>query len=383
MTSPRRGIGGRRLSIIFALVASMVLTLVARLYYVELLDPHKPVQTAGILHNGDIVLPAPRGLIVDATGKVLVGNTSAQVIEVDRDALQTLPDEGAGVLSRLAALLDTTGTQLAKEITPCSPKVAAPCWTGEPYQPVPVATNAPTDVVLAVAEHREQFPGVTLQTVTQPVYPGGSLAAHVLGYTGAVSAGDQKTDPSLNDADTIGRTGLEAEYDSVLRGVDGTQVMRLSPQGVAVTTGASVAPVQGDTVVTSIDANVQQLAEQSLAQQIKDSRAKGHPATSGSVVVMDPQTGRVIAAASYPTYDPQQFVGGISDADYAALTAPSANDPLLPRVFDGQYAPGSTFKLITSASAVTHGEISLDGTYPCPGSLAVDGRVKTNFDSES
>jgi penicillin-binding protein 2 len=159
--------------------------------------------------------------------------------------------------------------------------------------------------------------------------------------------------------------------------------MRLNPQGVAVTSGGDVPPVQGDTLVTSIDANVQQLAEQSLAQQISDSRAKGYAATSGSVVVMDPQTGRVIAAASYPTYDPQEFVGGISDADYAALTAPSADDPLLPRVFDGQYAPGSTFKLITASSLVTHHEISLTGTYPCPPSVTIDGRVKTNFDSES
>ena len=382
-TSRRRPIGGPRLTIIFALVASMVITLVARLYYVQLLDPNRPVQTAGILHNGDIVLPAPRGLIVDATGKVLVGNTSAQVIEVDRDTLQQLPDKGAGVLARLAALLDTTATQLAKQITPCAPKVPAPCWTGEPYQPVPIITNAPTAVVLAVTEHREQFPGVSLQTVTQPDYPDGSLAAHVLGYTGAVSADDQKTNSSLNDADTIGRTGLEAQYDSVLRGVDGTQVMRLNPQGIAVASGNSVAATQGDTLVTSIDSRVQQLAEQSLTQQIRDSRAQGYAASSGSVVVMDPQTGRIVAAASYPTYDPQQFVGGISNSDYAALTTPSGNDPLLPRVFAGQYAPGSTFKLITSSSLVMHHELSLTDTYPCPPSVTIDGRTKTNFDSES
>jgi penicillin-binding protein 2 len=91
----------------------------------------------------------------------------------------------------------------------------------------------------------------------------------------------------------------------------------------------------------------------------------------------------VIAAASYPTYDPGLFVGGISTSNYAALTAPSANDPLLSRAIAGQYAPGSTFKLITTSSLVTHKEVSLTGTYPCPGSLSIDGRVKTNFESES
>ena len=135
--------------------------------------------------------------------------------------------------------------------------------------------------------------------------------------------------------------------------------------------------------MTSIDADVQKLAEMSLARQIADSRAKGKRATSGAVVVMDPNTGRVIAAASYPDYDPELFVGGISNKNYRALTSPAANDPLLSRAIAGQYAPGSTFKLITASSLVAHNEISLDGSYACPGSLAIDGRVKTNYDSES
>jgi penicillin-binding protein 2 len=98
---------------------------------------------------------------------------------------------------------------------------------------------------------------------------------------------------------------------------------------------------------------------------------------------MDPHTGRVIAAASYPTYDPTVFVGGISVADYAKLTAAGAGDPLVGRAIAGAYAPGSTFKLISTADDVSTGAITLDGHYPCPGSLNVDGRTKTNFESES
>jgi penicillin-binding protein 2 len=361
----------------------MVVTLVGRLYYVQLLDPHKPTQTAGLLHDGVIVVPAPRGQIVDARGRTLVDNTSAQVLTVNREVLEALPDHGTSVLTRLAALLQTTTAQLAKEITPCSPSVPAPCWTGEPYQPVPIATNASMAVVLAVSEHRERFPGVALQTVTLPRYTGGSLAAHVLGYTGEVNAADKKKNKALTDADTIGRTGLEAQYDAVLRGTDGQQIVRLNPQGSVVQQGFDTPAVQGDTLVTSIDADVQRLAEQSLAKQIADSRAKGKAATSGAVIVMDPNTGRIIAAASYPTYNPQLFVGGISTADYAQLTTPEANNPLLSRAIAGQYAPGSTFKLITSSSAVSHNEISLGNTYPCPSALSVDGRIKTNFEGES
>jgi penicillin-binding protein 2 len=372
----------RRLGIIVALVVSMMLTLFARLYYVQLLDSHKPVQSAALLHDGVIVVPAPRGLIVDARGRPLVANTSAQVITVNRDLLQQRGDHGRPIIARLATLLGRSAAELAHEITPCSPKVPAPCWTGEPFQPVPVATNAPTGTVLAISEHREQFPGVAVQPVTLPSYPYGSLAAHILGYPSQITAADKKADPKLNDADTIGVSGLEQQYDAVLRGVDGRQLVQLSPQGYTVRLGSSVPAQQGDTLVTSIDLGIQRLAEQSLAQQISDSRKAGKPASGGAVVVMDPNSGRILAVASYPTYDPGVFIGGVSQTNYDALTAPSAGTPLLDRAIGGAYAPGSTFKLITSSSLVMHHEINTTSTYPCPGSVTIDGRVKTNFDSE-
>ncbi|WP_375490796.1 penicillin-binding transpeptidase domain-containing protein [uncultured Jatrophihabitans sp.] len=372
----------RRLGIVVTLVCSLMLTLFARLYYVQLLDPHKPVQTAHALHNGDIVVPAPRGLIVDAQGRPLVANTSERVVTVSGDALRTRLDKGDSVLAALAKLLDRSAAGLRKQITPCSAKVPAPCWTGEPYAPVPVATKVSMKVVLAIDERREDFPGVQVQTVTEPTYPNGDLAAQLLGYTGQVTADDTKANHDLNDADTIGASGLEEQYDAVLRGVDGKQVVSLSPQGYSVGDGGQVAPQQGDTLVTSLDLRVQKLAEQSLAQQIHDSRKAGKPATGGAVVVMDPQTGRVVAAASYPTYNPGLFTGGISQADYQKITDPSAGTPLLSRAVNGAYAPGSTFKLITSSSLVTHHEINTHTQYPCPGSLSIDGRVKTNYDSE-
>jgi penicillin-binding protein 2 len=371
------------LLVVAVLTAALFATMMAKLVWAQVLDPNKPVQTAGNLHTGTVPLPAPRGQIVDASGTPLVNNTSVQTLTVDRQTVMTQPDHGRSVLARLSALLGITPEALSHEITPCSPSVAAPCWTGQPYQPVPVSTNASTQAVLTVREHSEQFPGVAVQTVTQATYPFGSLASHVLGYASQVTEDDKKANPSLADADQIGVSGLEAEYDSVLRGTDGAQDVLLNPQGYAVQQGKTTQAVQGDTLVTSIDLNIQKLAEQSLAQQIRDSRARGQNATSGAVVVMDPNTGRIVAIASYPTYDPQLFVGGISNADYAKLTAPSANNPLLSRAVAGQYAPGSTFKLITTSSLVSHGELSLNGTYNCPSQVSIDGRVKTNFDNES
>jgi penicillin-binding protein 2 len=373
----------RRLQVVSVLVASLVVTLIGRLYYVQVLDPHKPRQTAGLLHQGRIVVPAPRGQIVDARGRVLVGNRITHAVTVGREALQGQRDHGLAVLTRLAALLGVPQRDLSQEITPCGVHVPSPCWTGEPYQPVPVDPDASTATVLALSEHRETFPGVAVETRTVRDYPGGTLAAHLLGYTGAVSADDEKRNRALHDADTIGRAGLEAQYDSILRGTDGAQVVQLDARGNSVGAAAEIPAEPGDTLVTSIDRDVQQLAEQAIAKQVAASRAKGEPATGAAVVVMDPNTGRIVAAASYPSYDPQVFVGGISVADYAKLTAPDANDPLVDRAIAGAYAPGSTFKLITSSSIISHAEANLTDAYPCPPSLAVDGRVKTNFDSES
>ncbi len=377
-----RPLTARRFTIIVVLVASMVVTLLARLYYVQLLDPNKPEQTAGMLHPGEVVVPAPRGLIVDSTGQVLVDNTSVEVMTIDQDRLDALPDHGASVLARIAALLHKSQATLTAEITPCSPTVPAPCWTGEPYQSVPVATHLSRKVILAVGEHREDYPGVAIQTITYPNYPHGALAGQVLGYTSQITAADKRNNPKLTDADTIGVSGLEEQYDPVLRGVDGSLTKNLSPQGYSVSDGKYVAPVQGDTLVTSLNLKLQRLAEQSLAQQLIDSRKLGKPATAGAVVAMDPQTGRVLAVASYPDYNPQLFVGGISAKNYHKLTAASADDPLLSRAVAGQYAPGSTFKLITSSSLVTHHEINPNTLYGCPGSVTIDGRVKTNYDSE-
>ena len=379
----RRPAHSRRVQLIAVLVASLIVTLSGRLYYVQILERNQPQQTAGLLHEGSIVVPAPRGEIVDARGRPLVANRVTHVVTVDREKLQLQPDHGTAVLARLAHLLGTPQRDLAQEITPCGIHVPSPCWTGEPYQPVPVATDATTATVLALSERREQFAGVAVETQTVRDYPGGALGAHLLGYSGAVSAADEKRNRALHDADTIGRSGLEQQYDSILRGTDGSQIVSLDPRGDVVGTPRDIPARPGDTLVTSIDRDVQALAEQAIAKQIAASRAKGKPATGAALVVLDPNTGRIIAAASYPSYDPQVFVGGISVADYAKLTAPSANDPLVSRAIAGAYAPGSTFKLITSSSVISHHEASLDSTYPCPPSLAVDGRVKTNFDSES
>jgi len=383
MSTTRRPAGGQiaRIALLRMLLASLLITLLARLTYVQMLDPNKPQQSAGLTHLGTIVVPAPRGEILDSRGRLLVGNRTSRVLTVDRSTLDGLADKGNSVLARLGSVLGIPASDLRKQITPCGVRVPAPCWIGQPFQPVPVADDIDPAVVLAISEHAERYPGVRVQMQTVLSYPEGALAAHLLGYTGAIAESDKATNKTLVDNDTIGRSGLEEFYDSVLRGVDGKEFVHLDPRGDAVGAADSVAPVQGNRLVTSIDLDVQRLAEKALADEITKRRREGYAAPSGALVVVDPHTGRIIAAASYPSYDPSVFIGGISVADYRRLTTPASGDPLVGRAIAGQYPPGSTFKLISYSNNLTDGAMSLDGQYPCPGSVAIDGRTKTNFDS--
>lgn len=381
LTSLRGAGRSGRITVLRVLIVSLLVTLVFRLYYVQVLDTDKPTQSALDRYTASIVVPAMRGEVLDSTGKVLIGNRVTQMITVDRSAVVAQKDGGTAVLSALGALLGRAPDVLLHEITPCGAENPAPCWTGQPYQPVPVEADADAATVLAISERTEQFPGVAITAQSVRDYPNGSLAAQEMGYVAAVGADDVKANPKLDDADTIGASGLEQQYDASLRGTNGSQDVVLDPRGDVTAYGPLTPAAAGSTLVTSIDSGVQKLAESALAKQIAASRAKGFAAPSGSVVVMNPQTGRIIALASYPTFDLSVFSGGISNADYASLISPAANDPLLSRAVAGQYAPGSTWKLVSGSSDVMNGLVPLDGTAACPGSLNVGGITKTNFDS--
>jgi penicillin-binding protein 2 len=386
------GNGGLRLVILRVLVLSLVVTLGARLYYLQILDKEKLVQTANRQHVREVILPAPRGPIVDDRGRPLVTNRVSLVVSVNRSELLAEPDQGAAVLRRLSGLVDIPAGELAKRITPCGPNVPTPCWNGSPYQPVPIRTDTTPELVLRIAEHREDFRGVTAEAQTLRQYPNKTLAAHSLGYVGPVTqeeldnaAAAGRTDLHLNDL--VGRSGLERTYDPDLRGTDGIRQVSVDNRGTVMSTVSETPPVQGDTLVTSLDRDVQALADKALADQIskrrteRDSKTgRNWAAPSGAAVVLDPRTGRVIALSSYPTYDPTVFVGGISQRELTRLTEESAGVPLISRAVQGQFAPGSTFKLVSTSAEVMSGRASLSGSYTCPGSLRVGNRDKRNFE---
>jgi len=382
-----------RLVVLRVLVATLLATLFGRLWFLQVHDSDEYARAAVDNRTREVVRPAPRGEIVDARGTPLVRNRTALVVSVSRSQLRAQDDGGAGVLQRLSAVLRIPADVLGQQIRPCGGKVAPPCWRGSPYQPVPVAQFEASDPaglqrVLRIEERREDFAGVSAQYAAVRDYPEGSLAAHVLGYLGPISQDETGTEQYAGVASTalVGRAGVEVTYDQALRGTDGAERLLVDRVGAVTGTRGHTLPVPGSTLVLSLDARIQAVAEQALQRAVARARtlpARGGSgllqADSGSVVVMEAKTGRLLAAASFPSYDPSVFVGGASPAQYAQLVDESRGAPLVFRAVQGAYAPASTFKVVSMLAAVDSGDYPLDGRYDCPGVYGPTGQ--RNFDS--
>ena len=377
-----------RLVVLGVLIVSLVATLVARLFYLQLVVGEEYAAQAASNTTREVITPAVRGLILDQRGRPLVANRTSLVVSVDRTILAREEDEGVAVLDRLADALGVSSDSIEQKLMPCGTEGAPPlpvCWDGSPYQPVPIAKDVATETALTIMERRADFPGVTAQLEAVREYPSpfDTNMAHVLGYVGPVTqeqldAQGESADPArLRSRDLVGRNGLEAQYDLELRGIPGITTLAVDQVGRVTGTVSESDPVAGNYVVTNIDANLQTVVENALADSVERARDLGDIADTGAAVVIDVRTGAVLAMASYPTYDPQLWVGGISTRDYERLLADRA---LSSTVTQGTYAPGSTFKAVTTVAAAREG-YDLGGTYPCPADYTVGSQRFRNFES--
>jgi penicillin-binding protein 2 len=355
----------------------------------------------------EVVTPATRGLILDQAGRPLVANRTSLVVSVDRTEIAKQKDDGKAVLTRLAKALGTTYTALSYKLELCGPTAHEKppiCWNGSPYQPIPVAKDISQALALTIMEKRSDYPGVTagLEAVREFPAPYGVNAAHILGYLGPVSDDElaaQKAareagqpvplESTLRRTDLVGRAGLEAEYDEALRGIPGIKQLAVDQSAAVVGTVGETESKPGDYVVTNIDARLQTVVEKQLLAAVERARATDsrtgpgkYKADSAAAVVMDVTNGHILAMASYPSYDPAVWVGGISSKEYTALTSKKANTPLLSRAIQGQFVPASTFKIVSAAAALQNGYSAYD-TYRCPGQLVVGNRVFRNFEGEA
>ena len=269
---------------------------------------------------------------------------------------------------------------------------------------MPVAKDITQDLALTIMEKRSDYPGVSagLEAVREYESPYKVNAAHLLGYLGpvsdtelqaqksAIASGEQIPPQSqLRNQDLVGRAGLEAEYDDALRGVPGLTKLSIDLSMAVTGTVGQTSPTPGDYLVTNIDARLQSVVEQQLYAAILRARSQTMRGTSthykgdsGAAVVMDVTNGHVLAMASWPSYDPSVWVGGISKAEYASLIAPASNTPLLSRATQGKFVPASTFKIVSASAALQNG-YSQAGPYACPPSLTIAGRKFNNFEGEA
>lgn len=395
----RSNAGRLRLVVIQALVFSLFATLLVRLYYLQVVGGEEYHAQAASQSVRDIVVQPQRGLIVDDMGRPLVANRTSWVVSVDRTVLGKLTTRQQQVLiARVGDVVGVTVPRIRQKLVTCGEDGSVPgvCWNGSPYQPVPIAADVEQPVALRILEQPEDFPGIVAEKQSVRSYPRpfGINLAHVLGYLSPITEeeyhqAEKDDDASLNGASVVGRAGIEKEYDKWLRGMPGYKSVAVDSMGRVLGDDGEVASQPGDTLVTSIDAKLQGVVEKQLAQTIRTARStydevthKNYVADSGAVVVMEAKTGRVVAMASQPTYDPSVWVGGITKKQLARLYSDGADNPLLARATQGQFAPGSTWKPIMTVGALNNG-FSQDTRLDCSSGLQVGNRWFKNYESAS
>lgn len=356
-----------RLSIVGIVVLSLFAALFARLWYLQVLDSEQFVQAATRNQVRLVYEEAPRGRVLDRDGRVLVDNRRSDAVTVQREKASEHPQ----MLPKLAALLGMELTELKERIADVR---------YSPYKPVPVAEDVTEDVVVYLREHASEFPGVEPTVLARRVYRHGTIASHLLGYVGEIN--DKELEARQAEGyrlgDTIGKAGVELVHEHDLRGEPGIVKHEVNSRGDVLRELGRRPPVPGHDLQLTIDIELQKLVQESLQQGLEAARTtrdreekKPFVAPAGAAVVLDPTDGSVLALASHPAYDPNQFVKGISHEVFAALQDPAGHYPLNNRAIMGQYAPGSTFKLITALAGLQTGMIVPNSSITDAGSFRV------------
>ena len=373
-----------RLSIVGVLAAVLLTVLVSRLWYIQVLSEEDYQKQAITNTIRRIVEPAPRGRIFDSNGELIVGNKTANVVTIRSSVVQNDLDQQAqlDLAARLAVELSKTG--ISMEVNDLVKLMNNPRY--ELFDQIPIVSGVSNDLRILLAEHQDDFPGIQVVERSIRYYPHGTLAAHLVGYVGAITEDElearQNSEKEYVFTDEIGKTGIELSFENELRGTPGYREAILDANSNIIGERNRVPAVPGNDLRLTIDLKIQEKAETELERGILEARQrkvpvsedeenakskdldeseKFYPATGGSVVVLDPNGSRVLALASYPTFNPREFIGGISDERFAELNAQDSSDPLNNRAIQGIYSIGSAMKPITAYSALESGLIGEGG----------------------
>ncbi len=339
-----------RLGILGLIILSMLLLLLLRIWQLQGIEGES---FRHLSENNRLRLkrtPPLRGLISDRHGRVLVDNRpSFNLVLIPED----VPD--------LNATLTTMSTYLAEQALftnntlPRDPR-------RPPYQGVVLAKDVPRETLVTVEARQGEIPGVSVEVGSKRLYPPDGLAAHLLGYVGEVNVREREKFPQYYLGDLIGKFGIEKSWESHLRGQGGGQWIEVDASGQRLRMVGEEEARTGESLVLTIDLELQRQAE--AAMQGKE----------GSIVVLGVQTGEVLAMVSQPTFDPNVFARGIRTSEWRALL----DNPLTPlnnRAIQGQYPPGSTFKVMMAAAALEKGVITPATRFRCSGGLPFGRRV--------
>jgi penicillin-binding protein 2 len=385
-----------RMSVVGVVVIGCFVALFARLWYLQVMEAPQLEVQATANRTRVVAVEAPRGRIIDRNGKVIVDNRTSLVVTIDRRSVNKMKkDDRDALVSKLAATFTDFGTPTKTEAI----ETRLADLQYDDLQPVPVATDISQDLMVYLSEHADEFPnvGVERESVRDYKYPG--YAGNILGYVGRITkekldVAEPGTDPegvvkTYQPDSTIGLAGIEATYEKDLRGTPGTEVLEIDAKNRPVGTESYQPPQPGSDIQLNIDIDLQVKAEDTLRQQLDATRGGRQvdadkvlvkKAPAGSLVVTDPNNGQVRALATYPSYDPSEFVNGISTERYAQLSDTDGISALIDRTITGQYAPGSTFKLVTATAALDNGIIRPQDTVNDKGYYEV-GNPPTRFNS--
>jgi len=343
----------RRAAAVFRVIA--VLVVLALVYYwkVQILEHKKYWGLAEANRTRMRVLAAPRGLIRDRNRWILADNRAAFKVSLVRENVRD-PEASYSAIGRLLGV--DAGVLRARVEAYKSVQL---------FEPVVIADGLGADDVAPIESRRLEFPELVVEAEPQRYYPGGSLAAHVLGYLQERTPEEIRAEPArvLRLGEMVGKTGVEREYDRVLRGQDGSVYEVVDSLGRVRGETARESPVQGGDVELTLDSRLQALAEELL-----DGR-------EGVIIALDPRSGDVLALASYPTFDPNRFITRFTPTEWTELMS----DPLSPlenRAIRGLYAPGSIFKLVMAMGGLDFGYVSPGTSVYCSGSMEIYGAVK-------
>lgn len=370
-----------RLTFLTLLVVSLFVLLFARLWFLQVMAGERYSDLAAGNAVRTIATEAPRGKLLDRNGETLVRNRYAMVVSVQPAEMGERQDE---ILADLAELLGMSVEDITDKVE--HSRVSA-------LRPKPIAVDVPEEIAFYIHENgADLFPGVYAETLPRREYPHGTLASHLVGYLGEISADELDSDryEGYRAGDLIGWAGLERSYERVLRGEEGLLHLEVNANNEVVRTVRESLPKPGADVALTIDLQAQRQAEDALAEGIEVARRvrdrdPSRPdmatfeAPAGAVVVLDPANGDVVAMASYPTFEPAQFVGGVGREQWAYLEDPDNHFPLLNRAIQGSYPPGSVYKIVSAAAALETGIMDTDDQRDCPGSWEWAGSVYRNW----